>query len=359
MDVPAYFTDGVTAQRHRVRVSAAGGRLLIRDEARGAIDEWPVEGLRLLNEVYRGQPVRVGHRGRGDACLTFDDPSVGRLLQRHAPHLRFAWHTGGRALGRIALWGLALLVVVAGLMFAVPKAAGPLAHAVPLAWEEAMGDAVMGVMADEDGVCTGAGGLDVLEILTRRLAGGEYPRYRFKVYVADTGEVNAFAAPGGHIVLFRGLIESAATPREVAGVLAHEMAHVVERHPVEGLIRSTGLRLLFSALFGDVSDTVASFAGLGETLLSLSYGRGDEAEADRVGVEMLNRADIRADGLVDFFRRLEDKGRGTPPQALAFLSTHPLHAERIEAIERLGSGRNEALDAASWTALKGVCETQG
>jgi predicted Zn-dependent protease len=143
------------------------------------------------------------------------------------------------------------------------------------------------------------------------------------------------------------------------------MAHEVQRHPMRGLLRTAGLRLVIGALAGG-SGSAFSFAGFGELLLDLSHSRQDEAEADRIGVEMLNRANIRGGGLVAFFARQEEEekresaasaGKQKPSsRVIQFLSTHPTDEARVAAIKAQARGTGNALSKVQWQALQTICQ---
>jgi predicted Zn-dependent protease len=188
----------------------------------------------------------------------------------------------------------------------------------------------------------------------------------FTVRVHRSPVVNAFALPGGHIVVFQGLVTAAQSPEEVAGVLAHEMAHQIQRHPMRGLIHAMGLRMVSGTVLGGFSAAAASGAHLGEVLFTLSYSRETETEADRIGVEILNKADIRGDGLIDFFTRYQenDETKSTHHGAkdsvedrlMSFLSTHPPGKARIASIRALVQGKGDALTAKQWKALRAICD---
>lgn len=358
MEFAAYLTDGVTAARHGVRVNVDARRVQILDAGGNRLDEWPLDGLRLAEEVYRGQPVRLAHRDRGEARLTVDDPSILSTLGRYLPRFSQRNFTTHGTTARIVFWGMAVLILATVLIVGVPRLAGPLARAVPPEWEESFGDGIAASMVSGNRGCHDAAGEKALDALVQRLAAGYQTPYSFKVRVSRDSTINAFAAPGGHIVFLDGLIQSAQFPEELAGVLAHEMAHVVRRHPLEGLIRAMGLRLVIGMLIGDASGVLSGLAGVGEHLLLLSYSRDKEAEADRLGVEMLNRAGIRADGLATFFKRLQEKNKGSPLAGISFLSTHPLHEERIHAIKSLAQADGIAMTGTEWAAVRNICATK-
>src|SRR5690606_1638034 len=114
--------------------------------------------------------------------------------------------------------------------------------------------------------------------------------------------VNAFAAPGGYIVVFQGLLEASESAEEVAGILAHEIQHVVQRHGTKAILEALPLQLAAAALGGD--QAAALFVGAASTLGVLSYRRRDETAADREGFRMLRAARIAPDGMMRFFERL-------------------------------------------------------
>lgn len=355
MTFDGFYHDGKTADRKKVRVVLGSRHLMILDEHGALMDEWPVSGLSLAEEVYRGQPVRIVHRARGEACVTVESHDILAPLSRYSDAVRSRHFAKRGPWSRLGIWVAILLAVVVGLVIAIPHVAGPLATQVPMEWEETMGKYVAQSLAKDDDTCTAPAGKAALARLVARLAATNESPYAFKVSVSDDDSVNAFAAPGGYIVILDGLIQAAESPDEVAGVLAHEMAHAIERHPIEGLIHALGLRLVVSVLVGDASALIAGAAEVGEQLLVLSYSREKEAQADRVGVEMLNKAGMRAGGLVDFFRRMKKERATNLPAAIAFLSTHPLHEDRIEAIEAAAKGGGPALTATQWLALKNIC----
>jgi predicted Zn-dependent protease len=150
--------------------------------------------------------------------------------------------------------------------------------------------------------------------------------YRLDV-IDDDGMVNAFALPGGHLYLATGLVLQAHDCAEIAGVLAHEMGHVVERHAMERLAAAkTGHWLtrmfLGSGTGGDVAE--AAFAVMQGT----AFSRRDEAEADAVGVRIAGGAGYDPHGVARFLERAAGGGRSA-----SFFDSHPATAERAAAID--------------------------
>jgi predicted Zn-dependent protease len=149
--------------------------------------------------------------------------------------------------------------------------------------------------------------------------------------------VNAFALPGGTIVVFTGLIEKSADAEQVAGVLAHEMSHATLRHGLQRVSQSLGLAVGVQLLLGDTQGLIAAGAELFQLATINGYSREQESEADDEGVRMLHAAGIDPLGFARFFTTLKDE-HGDLPGVVSWMSTHPQHDVRIAAVrERLAS----------------------
>jgi len=179
---------------------------------------------------------------------------------------------------------------------------------------------------------------DYLNGVGRRLAqhapGHDYP-YQFKAVNAP--EINAFALPGGFLYVNRGTIEAAHTEAELAGVMAHEIAHVSLRHGTNQLTKAQlaqgGLAVLGGLLgSGGTAATIAALGSqLGATFLFMKFSRTAETQADLLGAQMLYDAGYHPQGMADFFETIASSGGGRPPE---FFSTHPNPENRQERISR-------------------------
>ncbi len=354
---PSYagqYNDGRTAGRIEVRVVVTKDGLELYAEGDTRFARWSFDDLRLSGERSRSQPLGLANESQAGARITVADKTILRPIYAFAPQLRGHGPFGARPWLRVTAWGVGIGAAVATLVFVVPRLAEPVAALVPLEWEEVLGREIVDSVLSGHEICSGAAGTRVLARLTDRLVAPLGTPYSFTVRVADIAEANAFAAPGGQVVLFRGLLDAAGSADEVAGVLAHEVGHVVERHPTEAIVRAAGIALMFQVLIGDLSGLLALVAEFGEGLLNLSYSRGDEAEADEIAVAMLAAAGIRADGLVAFLDRAASE-EGASGRALAFLSTHPPSRARAEAVHATAGRGGSALSPADWQALKSIC----
>jgi predicted Zn-dependent protease len=154
-------------------------------------------------------------------------------------------------------------------------------------------------------------------------------------YVVDDSTVNAFAVPGGHVFVYRGLINRAGSAAEMAGVLGHEVAHVVLRHSVDQLssrTRTNALVAVFCSVVGICGSTIAQVAiNAGGEAIFASHSRADEKEADSAAVEYVVRAGIDPRGIPEMFKRFAEERRGNSRALEAWFATHPSEDDRIAA----------------------------
>jgi len=157
---------------------------------------------------------------------------------------------------------------------------------------------------------------------------------QYTFYLVDSPEVNAFAIPGGHIFVNRGLIESADQAAEFAGVLGHEIAHVTERHGIEQMEKRRGAGTLISLVYivlgrdPGVVEQVAIQAG-GAAVFA-KYGREAEREADQRAVQTLPAAGYDPEGVASFFEELMEQQAREPGLLDTWFASHPTSQERVQ-----------------------------
>jgi beta-barrel assembly-enhancing protease len=163
--------------------------------------------------------------------------------------------------------------------------------------------------------------------------------------------VNAYAAPGGLVVVHTGLLAKAASADQLAGVLGHEIVHVTRRHSMRQIIYELGLSTAVRWLLGIPDSAADTVAGAAVNLGGLKFSRDQETDADAGGVDLLQKARLPAQGLHSFFKMLADNQTSVP----AILSTHPADADRLAALEMLvaarGSWNVEPLNV-DWSAVR-------
>lgn len=166
-----------------------------------------------------------------------------------------------------------------------------------------------------------------IAIITDRLmAGIDSSDYEYRIQVVNNPQINAITLPGGNILIFKGLIEFAETPEEVAAVLAHEIGHVEKRHVVKKLIKEFGLNILFSVVTGNDGIILGE---LGKTALSSVFDRKQEREADEFALQLMEKASIHPKCLASFFRKI-NREKGNFSENFEIVMSHPHNNSRIK-----------------------------
>ncbi|MEQ1832992.1 MAG: M48 family metallopeptidase, partial [Candidatus Eisenbacteria bacterium] len=224
--------------------------------ADGATAVWSYAELRVMRGMRAGEPVQIERAVSAVEVVVVGDRALLAQLEAHRPAGTRLAVSGGRVRGRTLLVAL-LLVVLAGVAlyrFGLPVLADAAADRVPAAWERELGDAVVADFAPESARERAPRIVAPATALHARLAAvAAGAATGSRLVVARQDVVNAFAAPGGTVVVTTGLLRALRTPDELAAVLAHELGHVRRRHPMHGMMRQLSLQALLGVLAGDAS----------------------------------------------------------------------------------------------------------
>lgn len=354
-----YF-DGIHPVERAVTMrfdEAAAG--LIIDLGEGDTITWPFKALRRLPDQAGSADIMLAKAPWDDPARLLLPAVDLRILRSRASGLDRRRPTQRR--GRLAILGLAAVASVS-LMLAVliPLLADKLAEILPAEGEVALGEATLDHVRsalDDTGlgllpVCEAEAGRAALGALESRLGVG----IPVRLQVLDHPMVNAFALPGGLVVIFRGLLDAADTPEEVAAVLAHEVGHVAARDPTRIALRSAGSIGVLGLMFGDFAGG-AMVLFLTERIISADYTQAAEAAADAYAHALLIEADLSPAALADLFERLLGDVGQAPPIVQHFLA-HPAMADRIDAARAAvpeGFQARPALSPEDWAALLSIC----
>jgi Zn-dependent protease with chaperone function len=267
-----------------------------------------------------------------DAAAVLDHPRFIALpavaaLRQGARRRRGRHALGWSLLGLFLLSPLLLLLLF---FLNADRIAAWAVDRIPVGQEMEFGRATFEAMRGDLKLIDGTPAAAMVQQLGQRLAQGS--DYHFEFHLVDDPSVNAFALPGGFIVVHSGLVAATQRPEELAGVLAHEIEHVEQRHGLAALAKDLGWRLTWTLFSGDWGGGVAGEAAL--QLGSLKFSRDAERAADAAGLQRMHEAGIDPEGMADFFATLgRREATGATGAAVAgFLSTHPLSEEREAAL---------------------------
>jgi Zn-dependent protease with chaperone function len=201
---------------------------------------------------------------------------------------------------------------------------------IPVEWEQKLGESAYRDFLMQQTVLKESPAVAAVNEITQRLT-EQIPHnpYKFEISVVKSEIVNAFALPGGYIVVFTGLMQKAESGEEVAGVLSHELNHVLRRHGLNRIVKQIGLMAIVTIILGDQQGLIGLMKQVGVELLTLKFGRAQETEADVTGLRLLHRAKIDPSGMITFFQRLSEKEDGR----VEWLSTHPMSAGRAALLK--------------------------
>jgi len=361
-----YF-DGARARVQRVAVTVFPDRLEFVP-AEGNPQVWRAGELRAVPDQADPASLLLYRAGDRLARLDIADETIAAALRANAPQLNRRPPVEHK--GRILGWAGGAVASVSLIIFVlVPVLANQLATLLPPAGEKALGDMTYEQIRTALGegdllpveTCEAPEGLAALDAMLDRLDPGDDLPYPLEVTVLDHGLVNAFALPGGRVVMFRGLIEQASGPDEVAAVLAHEIGHVVNRDPTRDALRLAGSIGVLGLLFGDFAGGTVVLL-LANELINAQYSQASESGADDYAHGLLNAAGLPPAALGTFFQRLRDE-YGDAEGIYAHFSSHPQMTARIEAALAAGAGRSgetvPALNDRQWQALSLICAGEG
>lgn len=321
---------------------------------------FPVQGAEFKLGGASDRLVYVSHPNYPDWVLYTSDRSILKNPILHNQPLIQKQLKKAQAIRQVN-WSVLLLVIFTllgaplALLFNIDKLTAIAAREVPPEWEKNLGESAFAQYQISHDVLETDEATEYLKELTLPLLEAiESERYTYTIVIASDSTMNAFALPGGYIVINSGLIMAADDANEILGVLAHEISHVSEQHGVRNVIGTAGTFALVQALVGDVSGLFAIIANAAPMLINQSYSRGFETEADEKGLLLLDKANINPQGMVTFFEKIkaqeqaqlakieDEDARDLVESSAGFLSSHPATDVRIKGLQkRIGTASGD------------------
>lgn len=311
-----------------VQVSVWQSELEIRNPLGLSSVRWDVKRILPLEDTR--VPIYLKYKqGNTLAYLKFEDKAILDEIASIRAY-KHVIHTSNRWMKWIAgiVIGVVLLVTIAAvsLYFLAPKLIEKIADTLPVETEVQIGDKLFQQTKNEFTFNE-----EKSKIAQQFFDSLHFEsRYPIRVHVVKSNELNAFAMPGGHIVVYDSIIRTMKSSSELAGLLAHEFSHINKHHSTRTLIQMAGTYGLLSLLVGDVSGIASLIVLNANELLNMSYSRAFEQEADREGVKLMVKRGIDPEGMVLLLKQLKAAETTTVPQ---FLSTHPLTDARIADVK--------------------------
>lgn len=369
VDVMGEYFDGASARKIPVLVTLhePSEILLIKDPDGRLITQWAVPGIRQVKDLAGFGITLYQKDDETAARLTISQPGAVREIKVFAKNLNSSDLTGA-VYRKVAVWTTAAAGALALMIFViVPALSGQLAVFIPPEREAVIGKAALrqieGFFTEDESeswFCDDPAGQAAIDKMTLALLGDEVSPYDIEVKAVNHSMINAFALPGGQIILMRGLIDRAENPGQVAGVLAHELGHVAYRDPIVHALRAAGTAGLLSIIFGDASGgTIVALVT--QSLIDASNSRAAEARADDYAIEKMQGANLSPEDFAVFFEFLiEEMGEARELEdALAWASSHPpsqSRADNARSFVDFSNRYNQIITDEEWSALQNMCQ---
>ncbi len=354
------FFDGRSAEKYLVDVELTPQEIILQRTGHEPV-RWAYSHLRWAPET---SPFHIEHRvddknGERLETLVVEDLDFYESVLKIAPTRFSATGKGPNFNWKLYSAGILVLIFSAYVFIkTVPSfLADQMVEKIPIEWEVTVGQSILKMFPvvqkpDQEVIKVLQ---DTVDFLKQSLPGNPYD---LKVYILPVEQVNALALPGGPIVIFEGLLYKAESPEELAGVLAHEIQHILLRHSTRGILRNMAESMLVTIFLGDMNSVMEGIVQLAGQLETLGLSREMEAEADQKGMELILAANIDPHGMIRIFKKLmqEDFSQKKLPKGKpvseendlsSYFSTHPSGQNRLARLEKqMNSHANK-----TWTPL--------
>jgi Zn-dependent protease with chaperone function len=354
---PAVFFDGQSSRRRVVTLTFVDClQMVAADEPDGTpLASWPYDAVRRADGP-EGALRLACTAATPLARLELRDAAAQAEILRRCGALDGPGSAAAVSVWRIAAASLAAAAaIVAMVWFGMPLLANQLAAVAPYSWETQLGDAVDPRVRTLFGAaCEKPAGVAALHKMVARLQAEARLPIAADPAVLRSNISNAFALPGGRIYVLSGLLAKAETPDELAGILAHELGHVVHRDGFRRVIRDGGTSFLVGLLFGDVTGAGAVLMA-SRAVLSAAYTRTAEESADAFAVTVMHGLGRPTAPMGALLQRIAGPDRDA---ASSLLRDHPLTSDRkrmFDADDAPAAGP-DLLEAAEWQNLKRICD---
>ncbi|RZA25672.1 MAG: M48 family metallopeptidase [Proteobacteria bacterium] len=339
------FTDGQRAVDYPCHVQISASELILFIESSDSSPRrWAKDSVH-IDSSFPGL-LKFSSQSHPGETLFLKRPIVDTYLLAHE------WRRPSES-GAHSIWifGCVLAVLLSLIYISIDPLSRAIAARIPASAEAKLGSTM--IASFESKQCKNNGAQMAIEKLAGRVMTKEEAG-SVRILIVQDESVNAFALPGKIVIVNYGLIKKALHPDEVAGVLAHELEHLSQRHVMNTLTRSLLLSAIWTLVLGDVSGFLIVDPDTAFRLVNIKFGRDQELQADAGGLGRMLRGNVDPMALAHFFTSLE---KSNPSKIPEFLSSHPKSTSRADKAKKAsfkGSWR-PVLDAQEWKVLREGC----
>jgi len=332
-----YYYDGRQPLRRSATLAfAAGEATLVHNET---TSRYQASGLLVSPRI--GSADRFISLPDGGQFQCPDDPTLDLLAQHSKTEGAVAW-LEQRVAVAVASVVLTVSLLVGGYEYGLPAAAKHVAAEIPIETEKVLGEQALVWLDDSDWFKPSGLEQGTQDRLRREFEGllaglSLAQHYRLAFRESDYIGANAFALPGGTIVMTDDMVKLAQSDEEVLAILAHEIGHVELRHVMRHVLQDSAVAVAAATITGDAATLSVAVAGLPSMVAQAEYSRDFETEADDFAFQLLREHEMSPEAFATVMERIQAQC-GCEPGALDFLSTHPVTGERIERARAAAQG---------------------
>ena len=322
--ITGIFFDGITSKEWRVRVVFEARALkLIFDEPYNGQKDTLIDIENILEVDSPSEDALTLHiKGDQIATLEINQQGIAPEFRLHYAHLTkkksYSWQFKLPLAKVVSIAALSLALIVLSYFFVIPRLSDVAVKRIPITYEEKWGTLLAGKILNDYKIDSSK------TILIRSFvkATGYGGNFKLNPFVVNSSMINAFALPGGTVIICDSILTIIKSPDELAALLAHEYCHVELRHTMSAAVRSIAGYAFISLLLGDVSGLSAILLDNARNLKDLQYQRALEEAADKKGLQMMVDHNIDPKGMEHLLNHLDSQSKGFP-KWLEFMSTHP------------------------------------
>ncbi len=323
-----HYFDGLVPENVQAQLAFAGDIATLT--AGGVRQQFDVGRLRVSPRISASE--RFIFIPDGGQFLCADHAFFDRLPQESWSEGIVAW-LEERWWAAVACIAVVVSMLIVGHYYGLPAAADRIVDYIPIETEQALGKQITQWMEKEGWVKASRLDPDTLdpiaegfERLIEDLPGGN--AYQLRFHASSIFGANAFALPGGTIIITDDMVNLSESTEEMLAVLAHEIGHVEERHAMKGLLQQSVVALIITTITSDASTLSAAVTGLPMVLARMKYSRKFETAADDFAFELLKRKGYSPAAFATLMERLA--GQKEIPSVMKYLSSHPLSEQRAQ-----------------------------